>query len=129
MIPLILFIVMIIIAVSLAAYALLYDSAYEYTDILAIFGAAVLGWVCTLLFSSGNVGDTAYYVAAETTITNETINESVSSITYVLQTIPVLDNTISMVLMLGSIALSLLTLVFAAKAVMEFFETEEEFES
>ena len=47
----------------------------------------------------------------------------------VLQTIPVLDNTISMVLMLGSIALSLLTLVFAAKAVMEFFETEEEFES
>jgi hypothetical protein len=75
------------------------------------------------------VGDTAYYVAAETTITNETINESVSSITYVLQTIPVLDNTISMVLMLGSIALSLLTLVFAAKAVMEFFETKEEFES
>jgi hypothetical protein len=129
MIPLILFIVMIIIVVFLVAYALLYDSAYEYTDILAIFGAAVLGWVCTLLFSSGNVGDTAYYVSTETTVTNETINESVSSITYVLQTIPVLDNTISVVLMLGSIALSLLTLAFAAKAVMEYFEKEEEFES
>ena len=78
----------------------------------------------------GTSGDTAYYVATETTITNETINESVSSITIRPADDPDPDNTSQH----GIDAridrvVTLLTLVFAAKAVMEFFETEEEFES
>ena len=60
------FIFLIIIVGVLTAYAMIYDSSYAYTDVLAMFGAAAISWVCALLFSSGNVGDSAYHVVSET---------------------------------------------------------------
>lgn len=104
MIPLTLFILMIIIMIGLTIGALLlYYADIGPVDVLTIFGAIIISWASTILFASGNIGETSYYINnASTSIENMTIY------TYDLMTIPITDNVISVVLMLVSIALTMI---------------------
>ena len=117
------FIFLIIIVGVLTAYAMIYDSSYAYTDVLAMFGAAAISWVCALLFSSGNVGDSAYHVVSETVVENTT------TFVYELYSVPIVDNTVSGILMITSIALTLLTFFISIKSIGEYlsgYADEEE---
>jgi len=111
MIPLALFIFMIIIVIGLTIGALyMYYADVEPLDVLSIFGAAVISWVNTILFSSGNVGETS----SQLVIT--TLADNITTYSYDLLTIPITDNVVSIVLMIVSIAITIIAMLITLQS-------------
>lgn len=112
MIPLVLFVLMIIIMICLTVGAwLLYCSDICPMDVLTIFGAVTISWISTILFASGNIGETSYYLNTTTTTA-----ENITVYTYDLMTIPIMDNVVSVVLMIVSIAITLIAVLITMEA-------------
>lgn len=111
MIPLALFIFMIIIVIGLTIGALyMYYADVEPLDVLSIFGAAVISWVNTILFSSGNIGETS----SQLVIT--TLADNITTYSYDLLTIPITDNVVSIVLMIVSIAITIIAMLITLQS-------------
>ncbi|MDD4424236.1 MAG: hypothetical protein PHX06_06465 [Methanocorpusculum parvum] len=102
---------MIIIVIGLTIGALyMYYADVEPLDVLSIFGAAVISWVNTILFSSGNIGETS----SQLVIT--TLADNITTYSYDLLTIPITDNVVSIVLMIVSIAITIIAMLITLQS-------------
>ena len=116
MISFVLWIALIVVAVLLLAYAILIESPVPYSEIVALGISTIITWMVTILYASGNV------VTEQVSVVKQTVVDNVTTFEYDLLQYPVIDGTVTALLITFAIGLSLYCLYILIPTVVELVD-------
>ena len=113
MISFVLWVVLIVIAVLLLAYAILVESPIPYSEVVALVISTIITWTVTILYASGNV------VTEKVSVVNQTVVDNITVYEYDLLQYPVINSTVTALLIVFAIGLSLYCMYILIPTVVE----------